>query len=45
MRKLQELQMIKKIHTIRKVLKGYGANIIVISAYDDQVECDRSRRC
>lgn len=36
MRKLQELQMIKKIHTIRKVLKGYGANIIVISAYDDQ---------
>jgi len=35
MRKLQELQIIKKIHTIRKVLKGYGANIIVILPYDD----------
>ena len=35
MRKLQELRIIKKIHTIRKVLKGYGANIIVILPYDD----------
>ena len=35
LRKLQELRIIKKIHTIRKVLKGYGANIIVILPYDD----------
>ena len=36
LRKLEKLLIIKKIPTIRRVSKGYGANIIVILPYYDQ---------
>jgi DNA-binding Lrp family transcriptional regulator len=36
LRKLEELQIIKKVSTIRRVSKGYGANIITILPYDDK---------
>jgi len=35
LRKLEKLAIIKKVPTIRKVSKGYGANIIVILPFDD----------
>lgn len=35
LRKLEGLRIIKKIPTIRRVLKGYGANILVILPFDD----------
>lgn len=35
LRKLEKLAIIKKIPTIRKVSKGYGANILVILPFDD----------
>ncbi|MER2170618.1 MAG: hypothetical protein ABS938_08265 [Psychrobacillus psychrodurans] len=36
LRKLEKLLIIKKIPTIRRVSKGYGANIIVILRFNDQ---------
>ncbi|SDN12433.1 Helix-turn-helix domain-containing protein [Psychrobacillus sp. OK028] len=38
LRKLESLQVIKKISTIRRVAKGYGANILIILPFDDQSE-------
>ena len=36
LRKLANLHIIKKIKTIRRVAKGYGANILIILPFDDQ---------
>lgn len=38
LRKLESLHVIKRISTIRRVAKGYGANILIILPYDDQSE-------
>ncbi len=38
LRKLESLYVIKRISTIRRVTKGYGANILIILPYDDQSE-------
>ncbi|SDN76924.1 Helix-turn-helix domain-containing protein [Psychrobacillus sp. OK028] len=35
LRKLEKLAIIKKVPTIRRVSKGYGANILVILPFDD----------
>ncbi|MFJ7826552.1 helix-turn-helix domain-containing protein [Psychrobacillus sp. NPDC096623] len=36
LRKLESLHIIKKISTIRRVAKGYGANILIILPFNDQ---------
>ena len=36
LRKLEKLAIIRKVSTIRRVSKGYGANIILILPFDDQ---------
>lgn len=38
LRKLENLRIIERISTIRRVAKGYGANILVILPYVDQSE-------
>ncbi|MEK3981734.1 helix-turn-helix domain-containing protein [Psychrobacillus sp. FSL K6-2836] len=38
LRKLESLHVIKRISTIRRVTKGYGANILIILPFDDQSE-------
>ncbi|WP_277585171.1 helix-turn-helix domain-containing protein [Psychrobacillus antarcticus] len=38
LRKLESLHIIKRISTIRRVTKGYGANILIILPFDDQSE-------
>ena len=38
LRKLESLHIIKRISTIRRVAKGYGANILIILPFDDQSE-------
>ncbi|MFS0576215.1 helix-turn-helix domain-containing protein [Sporosarcina sp. 179-K 3D1 HS] len=35
LRKLEKLKIINKLSTIRKVSKGYGANILIILPFDD----------
>ncbi|MBD7908519.1 hypothetical protein [Sporosarcina gallistercoris] len=44
LRKLEKLQIIERIHYVRPVMSGLGANIYVILPVDDQGKLDRGPR-